>query len=53
VATRGSLTGGAARTIALPRTTLKAGTYRIDVRLVAQVNPGAVTRLTSDPLVVG
>ena len=26
---------------------------RVDVRLVAQVNPGAVTRLTSDPLVVG
>jgi hypothetical protein len=53
VATRGSLTGGAVRTVALPRTTLKPGTYRVDVRLVAQVNPGAVTRVTSDALVVG
>lgn len=53
VATRGSLTGGAARAVSLPRTTLKPGTYRVDVRLVAQVNPGAVTRETSDPLVVG
>ena len=53
VATRGSLTGGVARTVGLPRTTLKPGAYRVDVRLVAQVNPGPVTRETSDPLVVG
>ena len=53
VATRGSLTGGAARMVSLPRTTLKPGGYRLDVRLVAQVNPGAVTRETSGPLVVG
>ena len=54
VARRGSLPGGVApRAIGLPRTTLKPGSYRIDVRLVAQVNPGAVTRQTSPPLVVG
>lgn len=53
VARRGSLPGGVApRAIGLPRTTLKPGSYRIDVRLVAQVNPGAVTRQTSPPLVV-
>jgi hypothetical protein len=54
VARRGSLPGGVApRAIGLPRTTLKPGSYRIDVRLVAQVNPGAVTRQTSPSLVVG
>jgi hypothetical protein len=53
VAKRGQLRGGAAATVTLPRTTLKAGTYSIDVRLVAQVNPGAVTRLTSPELPVG
>jgi hypothetical protein len=54
VAKRGSLRGGAAAaTVSLPRTTLKAGTYAIDVRLVAQVNPGAMTRLTSPELPVG
>jgi hypothetical protein len=54
VARRGSLPGGAApRVIGLPKTTLKPGSYRIDVRLVAQVNPGAVTRQTSAPLAVG
>ena len=48
VANRGALRGGAASaTVMLPRTTLKPGTYTIDVRLVAQVNPGAVARLTS------
>ena len=54
VAKRGALRGGAAAaTVTLPRTTLKAGTYTIDVRLVAQVNPGAVARLTSPELPVG
>jgi len=54
VAKRGALRGGAtASTVTLPRTTLKAGTYTIDVRLVAQVNPGAVARLTSPELPVG
>jgi len=54
VAKRGALRGGAAAaTVTLPRTTLKAGTYTIDVRLVAQVNPGVVARLTSPELPVG
>ena len=54
VAKRGQLRGGAAAaTVALPRTTLRPGTYSIDVRLVAQVNPGAVTRLTSPELPLG
>ncbi len=50
-ASRGALTGGApAQTIALPRAKLGSGSYTIDVRLVARVNPGAVTTLTSPPL---
>jgi hypothetical protein len=54
VAQRGALRGGAApATVSLPRTTLKPGSYTIDVRLVAQVNPGLVTRETSPPLTVG
>ncbi len=54
VAKRGALRGGApASTVTLPQTTLKAGTYALDVRLVAQVNPGAVTRLASPELPVG
>jgi hypothetical protein len=53
VAKRGALRGGATPvTVALPRTTLKPGTYAIDLRLVAQVNPGTVTRLASEPLPV-
>lgn len=54
VARRGSLVGGAAdTTIALPQARLREGSYRLDVRLVSQVNPGAVTRLQSPPLRVG
>jgi len=54
VAKRGQLRGGAApATVTLPRTTLKAGTYSLDVRLVAAVNPGAVSRSASPPIVVG
>jgi hypothetical protein len=54
VAKRGELRGGAAAaTVTLPRTTLKAGSYALDVRLVAQVNPGEVARLTSPELPVG
>jgi hypothetical protein len=54
VAQRGSLPGGVApRVVSMPRTTLKPGSYRIDVRLVAQVNPGEVTRFTSPALVAG
>src|SRR4051812_4009425 len=54
VAKRGALRGGAApATLSLPRTTLKPGTYTVDIRLVAQVNPGPVTRITSPELPVG
>ncbi|MBA3842099.1 MAG: hypothetical protein H0X39_05680 [Actinobacteria bacterium] len=54
VATRGTLVGGAApAAVVLPRTTLKPGSYSIDVRLVARVNPGLVTRQTSELLTVG
>jgi hypothetical protein len=54
VATRGSLRGGdAARTVALPKTTLGRPTYTLDVQLVDQVNPGPVTKLTSPSLLRG
>jgi hypothetical protein len=53
VATRGALSGGAApTTVVLPKTTLPPGTYRVDVRLVSQVNPGPVAQLLSPPLTV-
>ncbi len=51
VATRGSLTGGAAATtVTLPRTTLGQASYTIDVRLTSRFNPGRVLRLASPPL---
>jgi hypothetical protein len=50
VALRGALRGGAQAVLTLPRTKLAPGAYRFDVRLVAQVNPGPVTQLTSPPL---
>lgn len=51
VAARGWLRGGgAAQTIALPKTTLGRSSYTLDVQLVNQVNPGPVTKLTSPPL---
>ncbi|HVW25279.1 MAG TPA: D-glucuronyl C5-epimerase family protein [Polyangiaceae bacterium] len=54
VATRGSLTGGAApTTVTLPKTTLGQSSYTLDVRLVNRVNPGASLNLTSPPLAVG
>lgn len=54
VATRGQLRGGFAPvSITLPQTTLKPGTYRVDVRLVNQVNPGAVVQQTSPPISAG
>jgi hypothetical protein len=54
VATRGSLTGGAApATVTLPKTTLGQSSYTLDVRLVNRVNPGASLALTSAPLAVG
>jgi hypothetical protein len=51
VASRGSLNGGAAaRTITLPKRKLRAGGYRLDVRLVSRVDPGAVRRVRSGAL---
>ena len=51
VARRGALRGGAApAAIALPAAKLGAGPYRIGVRLVASVNPGAMTTLESPAL---
>jgi hypothetical protein len=53
VAQRGALKGGyPPQTIALPRRTLSSGRYRVDVRLVSRVDPGAVTRKRSALLVV-
>jgi hypothetical protein len=53
-ATRGALTGGASpQTIVLPKRKLPPGRYRLDVRLVSRVNPGALTRLLSPFLTVG
>ena len=51
VATRGSLTGGAAATtISLPKTQLGQASYTLDVRVVSTVNPGRVLQLASPPL---
>jgi hypothetical protein len=51
VAHRGQLTGGAApQAIELPQAKLGAGNYTVGVRLIARVNPGAVTTLESPPL---
>lgn len=51
VARRDQLAGGAPpATVVLPQTKLAAGGYTIRVRLVARVNPGAVTTLSSPPL---
>jgi hypothetical protein len=54
VATRGSLTGGAAATtVTLPKTQLGQAGYTIDVRIVSTVNPGRVLQLASPPLARG
>jgi hypothetical protein len=54
LAGRGSLNGGdPAQTITLPKRQLPAGGYRVDVRLVSRVDPGAVTRELSPVLTVG
>lgn len=45
---RGTLVGGAApATLALPKVKLPAGSYTVEARLVAQVNPGTVTSLSA------
>jgi len=50
VAKRGQLTGGVLTRITLPKAKLPPGTYRVDVRLVARVNPGTLTQYVSPPL---
>jgi len=53
VAHRGQIAGGPSSPltkVTLPRAKLAAGTYRIDVRIVARINPGAVTRYVSAPM---
>jgi hypothetical protein len=53
VARRGQITGGSKPTsITLPKAKLQSGTYEVDVRLVARVNPGPVTRYLGPPLTV-
>jgi hypothetical protein len=48
---RGALRGGtAASKITLPKAKLAAGSYTFGVQLVAQANPGAITKLESPPL---
>jgi hypothetical protein len=51
LARRGALRGGtAAATITLPKAKLAPGSYTFGVQLVAQANPGAITKLESPPL---
>jgi hypothetical protein len=53
-AVRGALAGGAApANVTLPKVKLGAGSYTIDLRLSAQVNPGTVTQQTSEQLSAG
>ena len=53
VASRGALRGGFPPAhVTLPQAKLKPGAYRVDVRLVNQVNPGPVTQQTGPPLTV-
>lgn len=54
VASSGTLEGGdPARSITLPTRRLRPGGYRLDLRLVSRVDPGAVTRQLSALLTVG
>jgi hypothetical protein len=51
VARRGALRGGfPAVSVTLPQAKLKPATYRLDVRLINQVNPGPVAQQLSPPL---
>jgi hypothetical protein len=55
VARRGALEGtaaGHAQAIALPKSKLSPGMYKVDVRLVSRVNPGVVTRYVGPPLTI-
>jgi len=53
VALRGQFVGGVDGqfpALRLPRSKVPPGTYKVDVRLVSRVNPGAVTRYVGPPL---
>ena len=50
VAKRGQLDGGVLARITLPKAKLAPGTYKVDLRLVARVNPGTMTQYVSAPL---
>jgi hypothetical protein len=55
-ASRGQLSGGTnskPTPVALPKVKLTPGTYRVTVRLVSRVNPGAVTKYVGPPLTLG
>jgi hypothetical protein len=54
LARRGSLRGGSApATVTLPALPVPAGSYRLVVRVVPQVNPGAILVQQSGDLTVG
>jgi hypothetical protein len=54
IARRGAVRGGAAATtVTLPPLAVPAGTYRLKVRVVPEVNPGAILVQQSSDLVVG
>jgi hypothetical protein len=56
VASRGQINGGPSSPltrVVLPKAKLPAGAYRVDVRIVARVNPGPVARYLSAPLPAG
>jgi hypothetical protein len=54
LARRGALRAGAApATVRLPALPVPAGSYRLVVRLVTQVNPGAIFTQQSDPIAAG
>jgi hypothetical protein len=56
VAHRGQIAGGPSSPltrVVLPKAKLPPGTYRVDVRIVARVNPGPVARYLGPSLSVG
>jgi hypothetical protein len=56
VARRGQINGGPSSPltrVTLPQAKLAAGSYRLDVRVVARVNPGPVAKYLSPPLTTG
>ncbi len=53
LARRGALGAGVPATVKLPALRVPAGVYRLAVRLVGQVNPGALFVQESEPITVG